>query len=201
MTVGEAYVICDASGKDCSTPQEFLPRDKNVLYENGSVFAKNDDGSRTRIGKYYEIGDYGDATGGLLLFAGLARSAVGGIVGLLEGFAGSGVRQSAVQVARSTTAQVATSTAKSEVQIVLSKAASTVGNQSIRVGSREAAEQAAKEWVGQGARPIVERSTGTQVGWKSVDGMRIARFTSANKPSPYINLENKATGGNLHVRF
>jgi hypothetical protein len=29
----------------------------------------------------------------------------------------------------------------------------------------------------------------------------VARFTSASKPSPYINLENKAEGGNLHVSF
>lgn len=33
------------------------------------------------------------------------------------------------------------------------------------------------------------------------DGTRVARFTSINKPDPYINLENKVTGGNLHVRW
>jgi hypothetical protein len=73
--------------------------------------------------------------------------------------------------------------------------------QGIKAGSKEAAEQAAKEWVGEGAQPIVERSTGQQVGWKSADGTKIARFTSVNKPQPYINLENKMTGGNLHVQY
>jgi RHS repeat-associated protein len=198
---GEAYVICDEEGKKCSTPQEFLPRDKDVLYKNGGVFAINGDGSTTRVGKYYETGDYQDATAGLLLFASLARSAAAGAVGLLEGFVGSGVRQTTVEAATSTTAQVATSTAKSEVQTILSKAGSTVGNQSIRVGSREAAEQAAKEWVGSGARQIVDRNTGAPTGWISADGARVARFTSANNAEPYINLQNKVTGGNLHVRF
>jgi RHS repeat-associated protein len=55
--------------------------------------------------------------------------------------------------------------------------------------------------IGEGAQPIVERSTGAQVGWKSADGMKIARNTSANNAQPYINLVNKAIGGNLHVRF
>ncbi len=51
------------------------------------------------------------------------------------------------------------------------------------------------------AQSIVERSTGTQVGWKSADGMKIARHTSANNAQPCINLENKGIGDNLHVRF
>ena len=84
---------------------------------------------------------------------------------------------------------------------LVGKAASTVGNQSVQASSRQAAEQAAKEWVGAGAKPIVEMKTGAQVGLKSADGTRIVRFTSLNKASPYVNLENKAIGGNLHVRF
>lgn len=68
-------------------------------------------------------------------------------------------------------------TANAEVEKILSKATSTVGNQSIRVGSRDTAEQAAKEWVGSGARQIVDRNTGTPTGWISADGTKVARFT------------------------
>jgi hypothetical protein len=84
---------------------------------------------------------------------------------------------------------------------ILSKASKAVGDQFIRAANRKIAEQAAKEWVGEGAKPIVERSTGEQVGWKNFDGTKIARFTSINKAAPYINLINKITGGNLHVSF
>jgi len=82
---GEAYVICDEKGKNCSNPQEFLPRDENVRYNpNGTIDAINGDGSATRVGSYYEVGDYQDATGSLLMFAGLARLAVGGAVALID---------------------------------------------------------------------------------------------------------------------
>jgi hypothetical protein len=63
------------------------------------------------------------------------------------------------------------------------------------------AEEAAKEFVGAGARPIFERGTGEVVGEISSAGDKVARFTSAGKAEPYINLENKTTGGNLHVRW
>jgi len=84
---------------------------------------------------------------------------------------------------------------------VLSRASSAVGNQGAKVASREVAEQAAKEWVGEGAEPILaDHGTGAQIGWKSADGTRIVRFTSAESKG-YINLVNKITGGNLHVRW
>jgi hypothetical protein len=89
----------------------------------------------------------------------------------------------------------------SAIEKVLSKASSSVGNQGIKVASREIAEQAAKEWVGEGAEPIyADRGAGTQVGWKSADGTKVARFTSANTAG-YINLVNRITGSNLHVRW
>ena len=88
-----------------------------------------------------------------------------------------------------------------EAASLIAQAASTVGNQGARAGSRAVAEQAARDWVGQGAREIVDRQTGQIVGRISADGTRIARFTSANKAQPYINLVNKVTGGNLHIRF
>jgi RHS repeat-associated protein len=83
---------------------------------------------------------------------------------------------------------------------VLSRASSAVGNQGAQVASREVAEQAAKEWVGEGARPITDRITGKVVGEISADGTKVARFTSAESKG-YINLVNKITGGNLHVRW
>jgi hypothetical protein len=81
------------------------------------------------------------------------------------------------------------------------RAAATVGNQSVRASSKAAAERVAREWVGEGARNIVDRQTGKIVGQISADGNKIARFTSVGKAQPYVNLVNKATGGNLHVRF
>jgi RHS repeat-associated protein len=83
---------------------------------------------------------------------------------------------------------------------ILAKAGSAVGNTSIQVASREAAEQAAKQWVGEGAREIVDRGTGKVVGEISADGTKVARYTSADTKG-YINLESKTTGSNLHVRW
>lgn len=83
---------------------------------------------------------------------------------------------------------------------ILAKAGSAVGNTSIQVASREAAEQAAKQWEGEGARQIVDRGTGKVVGEISADGTKVARFTSAETKG-YINLESKTTGSNLHVRL
>ena len=83
---------------------------------------------------------------------------------------------------------------------VLSKAASAVGNQGARVASRKVAEEAAKKWVGEGARPIYDRITGKVVGEISADGTKVARFTSAETKG-YINLVDRITGSNLHVRW
>jgi RHS repeat-associated protein len=85
------------------------------------------------------------------------------------------------------------------VEDIVAKAGSSVGNQSIKASSRAAAEEAAEKWVGAGARPIMRE--GEQVGFVSADGTKVARWTSAGKPDPYINLTNNTTGGNLHVHF
>lgn len=87
-----------------------------------------------------------------------------------------------------------------DLEGVLSRAASSVGNQGAKVASREVAEEAAKKWVGEGARPIVDRATGKVVGEISADGTKVARFTSAETKG-YINLVDRITGGNLHVRW
>jgi RHS repeat-associated protein len=127
------------------------------------------------------------------------------------GTAASTAEKAAARIAAEAAAKAATEAAakaaaeaalKKEVAELLGKAASTVGNQGVQATSRQAAEQAAKEWVGQGAKPIMAgRGTGQIIGEVSADGSKVARFTSAGKASPYINLENKATGGNLHVHF
>jgi len=88
-----------------------------------------------------------------------------------------------------------------EVQAILSRAALATGNESIYVADRATAERAAKEWAGEDAEPIyADRGAGSQVGWKSADGTKIVRFTSADR-SGYINLVNRITGSNLHVRW
>ena len=83
---------------------------------------------------------------------------------------------------------------------LLAQAVMTVSNRGAVAASREAALEAAEQWVGIGARLIRSRS-GQVVGKISADGQRIYRTTSMSKAQPYINLENKATGGNLHVRW
>ncbi len=80
-------------------------------------------------------------------------------------------------------------------------AISTVGNRSIQVASRKIAEAAAEEFVGPGAKTITDRATGGIAGKISADGTKVYRITSLRNAQPYINLENKVTGGNLHVRF
>jgi hypothetical protein len=62
------------------------------------------------------------------------------------------------------------------------------------------AEEAAKEWVGEGATPLRDRATRKVVGEISADGTKVARFTSAESKG-YVNLVNRITGGNLHVRW
>jgi RHS repeat-associated protein len=87
----------------------------------------------------------------------------------------------------------------SEVESLVLQAAQTAGNKGIVASSKEAALAAAERWVGVGARPIY--NAGQVVGKISADGQRVYRITSINKPQPYVNLFNRATGGNLHVRF
>lgn len=76
----------------------------------------------------------------------------------------------------------------------------TVGNRGAVATSEAAALRAAEEWVGIGARVIRSRSDQI-VGKISADGQRVYRTTSLNKFQPYINLESKTNGGNLHIRW
>lgn len=110
-------------------------------------------------------------------------------------FVGWGVES--IQAARAASAAAETE----EIANLTAKAASTVGNQGAVASSEKAALAAAEEWVGPGARPIVDRTTGQVVGKISADGTKVYRITSLNKAQPYVNLVNRTTGGNLHVRF
>lgn len=115
----------------------------------------------------------------------MAWNVVGGVAGH-----GIGLAVDALQASR----------AAGALAEVLTKAGSAVGNTGMKVASREVAEQAAKEWVGPGARQIVDRGSGKAIGEISADGTKVARYTSAETKG-YINLENKTTGSNLHVRW
>ncbi len=110
---------------------------------------------------------------------------------------GIGLGIEAIQAARAANA----ATEAAEVANLAAKAASTVGNQGAVASSQATALAAAEEFVGAGARPIVDRATGQVVGKISADGSKVYRITSINKAQPYVNLVNKTTGGNLHVRF
>jgi hypothetical protein len=174
---------------------------------SGVIYSTDQNGNRVQVGTYEHFAGPGTEGGGItvdfgteLAVAGLGARVLNAGASIGEGIAGVFGTRVGTAVATDT-ASAAGGAFRSEVSNILSKATSSVGNQGIQASSRDVAEQAAKEWVGEGAQPIVERSTGAQVGWKSADGMKIARNTSANNAQPYINLVNKAIGGNLHVRF
>jgi hypothetical protein len=96
---------------------------------------------------------------------------------------------------------VAGDAAASEVSNVITKAGQTVGNDGITVSSKSVAQDAAEQFVGEDSTPMYDRNTNEYAGQESADGTRQIRYTSANSDDPYINLENKSTGGNLHVRW
>jgi RHS repeat-associated protein len=88
-----------------------------------------------------------------------------------------------------------------EINALISRAASTVGDQGATASSEDIALAAAEDWVGPGARTLTDRTTGKIAGKISADGTKQYRITSLNKANPYVNIENRVTGGNLHVRF
>ena len=81
------------------------------------------------------------------------------------------------------------------------RAAATVGKQSIRVASRDVAEEAAEKFVGPGNVPALDRNSGQIVGWKSADGTKVAIGPHVDAEGAHYNLRNLSTGGNLHVRW
>ncbi|HWR13225.1 MAG TPA: RHS repeat-associated core domain-containing protein [Terriglobales bacterium] len=201
---GMNYKVCDNEGKNCADLkdeqfQQYLKdNDKVSITASGKLEITLPDGAKQTIGTatYYneKIPQMFDSVERM---AGLPVRATAAATMTFVQMAGPGILNASR--AGLEFGSIGISRA-GEVLNILQKARSVVGNQGITVSSREAAEQAAKEWVGQGARPITDRVTGKVVGQISADGTKVARYTSAHTKG-YINLVNKATGGNLHVRW
>lgn len=219
---GRTVFICDSNGNYCQgvKDKDYTKAQQQDQYNHAASLddLKKHDGSYSNItdssgnvvGTVMYTHDEGApmegvspgmlGPGDLILFSSVrAPSWVGETLGkvlgaTLDRIAGPGIQKLGLEGA----AELANT---AEVQNLLTKAASTVGNQGMKASSKQIAEEAAKDWVGVGARNIVDRQTGAVVGQISADGTRIARFTSVSKPMPYINLVNKTTGGNLHVRY
>ncbi|MBS1839379.1 MAG: hypothetical protein JST77_00860 [Acidobacteria bacterium] len=157
----------------------------------------------TTIGTMTSYDNRGEVAAGSMNFlAGLFASNYLRLIGPLAKLAitGRGITTLGVDSAAAISANAAEAAA-TETTNLTTQAASTIGNQGATASSKAVALQAAEEWVGPGARPIIDRTTGQVVGKISVDGSKVYRITSLNKPQPYVNLVNRATGGNLHVRF
>ena len=131
--------------------------------------------------------DNGVKAGALFMAENAAGLAIGRGIGLgIEAINAARAANAAAEVA--------------EISNLVAKAASTVGNQGAVASSKAAALAAAEQFLGPGARAIrAGRGTGEIIGAISADGQRVVRYTSIDKASPYINLENKLTGGHLHI--
>jgi RHS repeat-associated protein len=171
---------------------------------NGQIFATVN-GEQLDVGTYQHFRGEGDERGGLqsdMLGDTILGIVSGGIVsagqGFLEGLLGTGAREAATGAATGAAAGTSASAAR-EVTGLVTQAATTVANRGAVASSREVAMQAAEEWVGVGSRPIYKGSE--IVGKISADGTKVYRTTSINSAQPYVNLVNKVTGGNLHIRF
>jgi RHS repeat-associated protein len=209
---GEKYQICDTSNHCTEISDEDFNNNfqnaKNVQLNGNQISIQDANGNFNKEGTFKRTSfDDLDANGNAFfnemsarrepslhaieVFA--VRSVTDSVGGAVLGKAiGAGVE--AIQGAR------AASAAAAETTDLITQAASTVGNRGAVASSEAVATQAGEEWVGIGARPIYSR-TGEVVGKISADGQRVYRITSIDKAQPYVNLENKATGGNLHVRF
>jgi RHS repeat-associated protein len=206
---GRNYTVCDSTGANCSNltdPQynQYLAsiQDSNIsVSPSGNINYQNADGSVTTTGSATYYNERAENAVGFLNF-GITTLALNylEVAGPLINSFRAGRAFIAIGLAGAAeSASVAVRAA--EISGVVAKAAAAVGNESVQASSRAVAEGAAKEFIGPGSRPIFSRATGQAVGEVSADGSKIARYTSADKAQPYINLENKATGGNLHVRW
>jgi hypothetical protein len=200
---GRNYWVCDAHGQNCAdlSNDDFaellreLQNSNTTVSASGQVQHTNEDGSVTNLGTatYYNKAEADGIrqlaqTGATLNDPRTIAGFYGASALLGVGFYAAGV----------TSGAELSSILVEDLEGVLSRAGSAVGDQTAKVASREVAEQAAKEWVGEGSTPITDRLTGKVVGEISENGTKVARFTSAETKG-YINLVNKVTGGNLHV--
>jgi RHS repeat-associated protein len=168
------------------------------LFPNGNVTCNG--GQVCGSAQYFEPGLSDDPIIAPTLFGGIAGGIKAGIRGIVEGIFGSGVKTAAEEAAEATVTDAA-ARAAAEVSNVVAKAAAGVGNQTVKVASKEAAEAAAKEFLGPDAAPITDRLTGAFKGWISSDGTRAVIDAHADEVGEHMNFINKMTGGNLHVRW
>jgi len=168
---------------------------------SGDIYTINDNGTETKTGSatYYDEKNANAAAHiagvQLLINEFVKQVAINVAIGAIGRGIGLGIE--AIQASRAANAAAEAA----EAANLAAKAAQTVGNQGAVASSKAAAMAAGEEFVGPGAQTIVDRTTGQVAGKISADGSKVYRITSINKAQPYVNLENKATGGNLHVRF
>ena len=215
---GRSYSVCigDTDGSQhCTTYDKDSDFYQAVHDSPGASFDSGNSGNIYAggdvVGTFTHSGGNSDTAGGvpdvsgdaLTLFglfsgaksvASLGKLAFNGLTSLLEG----GVEES---LSIGSGAQMGAAANIAEVSSLTTKAASTVGNQGAVASSKAIAMKAAEEFVGPGAKTLMDRNTGQVVGEISADGSRQYRITSINKAQPYVNLENRVTGGNLHVKF
>jgi RHS repeat-associated protein len=204
---GLSYRLCDASG-NCIDDYDDMDFAQNFKWGYGVQLIPSGSGGGmiiadgVYIGSYQyngfffdevekRLGNQADATNQLI-----GNLMVNSVVSGVTGFAiGQAVQAGVKAYAAYRGAQAVASEAES----LIIQAAQTVGNKGAVAASKESALAAAEQWVGVGARPIYKG--GEVIGKVSADGQRIYRITSINKAQPYVNMVNKTTGGNLHVRF
>jgi RHS repeat-associated protein len=199
---GMNYRVCDDKGENCAnlTNEQFAQYRQDSgnisMRASGDLYAGD-----TKVGNasYYDETNADGAAhiaGSQLVINEFAKqAAINATIGAIGRGIGLGIE--AVQAARAASA----AEELAEVSNLATKAAATVGNQTARVGSKEAAAAAAKEFLGPGAEQITDRTTGAASGWKSADGTRVVIDSHADQVGEHMNFINKATGGNLHVRW
>ena len=204
---GLNYLVCDNDGKNCADLtdkqyDQFRQDNPNLrVTPSGDIYTINQNGTETKTGSetYYNEKDADAAAhiagSQLLINEFVKQVAINVAIGAIGRGIGLGIE--AIQASRAANAAAEAA----EAANLAAKAAQTVGNQGAVASSQAAAVAAGEEFVGPGAQTIVDRTTGQVAGKISADGSRVYRITSINKAQPYVNLENKVTGGNLHVRF
>jgi RHS repeat-associated protein len=204
---GHTYHVCDASGKNCSNiddatfeAEQKKDQANGESFANGTLSHTDANGNQVKDGSFTHDPDIaGNPASNIAAFGRIGNQGIGAIKVFAVGSVVGGAIGGAALTAAGTEAGLSILT--EDLEGVLARAGSSVGNQGAKVASREVAEEAAKEWVGEGARPITSNfggQAGPQVGWESADGTKVARFNNADTRG-YINLVNKITGGNLHV--
>lgn len=176
--------------------------------DSGTIYGTNASGQKVQVGTYEEVAGPGSEGGGLQnaigadMFIGSAFGAGVNAISQVGEAAVNAVGRMLGLGAEETTPVVTTQIGgTATVDAVVARASSAVGNQSVQVASEDVARQAADQFLGPGKVPITERSTGGFAGWKSADGTRVVLEPHFDPQGAHMNLINKLTGSNLHVRW